>query len=340
MTPHLRCPCCGASASHYCPRCGHIWHANERVPTGYYAGLSGRNAVSDRYLERKFAGRIRDLAPRIRPGMRLLEIGCAEGMLGARIKKLQPVTYCGVEPSSDARIARLVLDAVALDSTECLSKGEEHGYDAVISFHVLEHIAQPAEELATWRRLLKPQGWIMLEVPDRSGHPDLDVDTNPEHLHAFSAASVTCLLLRTGFDVVSLSTGHFESPFYSNSLRIVARPRRSVEAQKQRLLARFRAELPSQFAVYGVGGDFRNYVQPILGELPVAAILDGDPRRLGEFVAGFAIEPYAHARHGDMLVLVASLRHEASIAADLEAAGHAPQNLRRLAEIYDKELPE
>ena len=48
------------------------------------------------------AERLRDLTPLLRNGLRILEIGCAEGELGKRIKAMANVEYVGVELSADA----------------------------------------------------------------------------------------------------------------------------------------------------------------------------------------------------------------------------------------------
>ena len=38
-------------------------------------------------------------------------------------------------------------------------------YDVVMAFHVLEHFADPLRALATWRRVLKPGGYLVVSVP-------------------------------------------------------------------------------------------------------------------------------------------------------------------------------
>jgi SAM-dependent methyltransferase len=42
-------------------------------------------------------------------------------------------------------------------------------YDFVLASHVLEHLANPLRALREWKRILKPQGSILLVVPHRSG---------------------------------------------------------------------------------------------------------------------------------------------------------------------------
>jgi hypothetical protein len=340
--PAIICPCCGGSAvesrqvpapHEACAACGHFWKnvADPASSGRYYAALEGRNAGSPELMERRLRDRMRTLSGLLRDRMRVIEIGCAEGALGARAKAHAQLDYTGIEPSRDAAAAGRVLDHV-LPGTPPRLDGE--AYDLLLAFHVLEHIADISAETARWRSLLKSDGLAVVEVPRGAGHPLLSWDANAEHLHQFTAGSLTALLQRSGLEAVALTSGHFESAVYSDSLRLVARPALPDAARRRALLERFRGRLPGRFAVYGLGGDFRNYVQPLLAELAVAALLDSDTRRHGERIAGLAVEPFDRARHARMTVLVASLRYREEIAALLSAQGVAPTAIVGLEEIY------
>jgi len=337
VSGHERCPCCATEASPAaaCPACGHRWHVSPCSPaTTRYASLCGRNALPTRYVERKLEERAAAIQPLIRPGLRILEIGCAEGLLGARLKQHTALDYWGVEPSLDAVTAQRVLDRVVRDSRDLLPCTDTGRFDLVLSFHVLEHIPDVADELRRWRSVIQPDGSMMVEVPYQAGHPDVGRDLNPEHVHHFTFASLSCLLERSGFELVTLGRGYFESPFYADSLRAIAHPAATVIEREKRLLARFKKNIPHPFAVLGLGGDFRNYVYPILGSLPVQALLDNDPGRTGESLAGRLIEPYDATRHRTLPILVASLRHEDDILTSLTAAGHPPEGIHLLSMIF------
>lgn len=341
------CPCCTtleAKSGDACPVCGYRGAVAEQAAgpedsaaytTAHYATLTGRNALPARYLEPKLADRIANLRPLLRVDMRILEVGCAEGQLGARLKAEARLHYTGIEPSRDADAAAGVLDAVYVDSSALLPCADESRFDAILAFHVLEHIPDPAAELARWARLVRPDGWLMIEVPHGGGHPDLARDLNAEHLHQFTTAALACLLQRCNFETMAASRGHFESPVYTDSLRVLARPTLTDVARRERLVARFRRQIPGLFAVYGLGGDFRCYVQPVLGQLPVQVLIDSDPQRAGQAVNGLKVETYSPARHRSLPILVCSLRHEESILAALQRAGHSAERIHLLADIYN-----
>jgi SAM-dependent methyltransferase len=316
-----------------CGNCGHLWKSAVDAASAerYYATLEGRNAGSPDLMERRLRDRMNTLSGLLRERMRVIEIGCAEGALGARVKAHTPLDYTGIEPSRDAAAAGRVLDHVLPRIPPGL---EGEPYDLVLAFHVLEHIADIAAETARWRSLLKTDGLAVVEVPRGAGHPLLSWDANAEHLHQFTAASLTALLQRSDLEAVALTSGHFESAVYCDSLRLVARAVQPEAARRHALVERFRARFPGRFAVYGLGGDFRNYVQPLLGELAVDALIDSDAKRHGERIAGLAVEPFDRTRHAGMPVLVASLRYRGEIAARLTAQGVPSTAIVGLEEIY------
>jgi SAM-dependent methyltransferase len=320
------CPAClgkqvsahGGLVSHYlCSLCGHCW-SGARLHQQYYAQLSGRNTTSDPDYDKKMMDRLNDLEPLLHDGMRVLEIGCAEGSLGRRIKDIAKVEYVGIELSEDALTARKFLDRVSRDSAAVL---HDEPYDLILSFHVLEHVSDIRAEVSHWHRLMKPSGTLVVEVPNEAGHPLLSWDANAEHLHQFKAASLSALLDHAGFAIKRLSTGHFESTVYSDSLRVLAAARTHAQARHIDLISRFLSTFPGPFVVYGIGGDFSNYVAPLLAELAVAALVDSDFARHGQRIASHTIQAFEYAKFTGLPVLVTSLRYKAEITAALKKQG-------------------
>lgn len=65
-------------------------------------------------------------------------------------------------------------DGAPLGRLHVIEGGELDGlpdgaWDVVLSSHVIEHFANPLAELAAWRRVLVPEGWILLVAPHRAG---------------------------------------------------------------------------------------------------------------------------------------------------------------------------
>ena len=335
------CPCCQTSTNTpehadwvTCPVCEHRWRPNSTTTEiGYYQSLVARNDTSTPWFKRKLAARTGTLQFFIDKGaQRILEIGCAEGLLGACLKSTQAICYDGIELSRDAAVAAAHLDNVFTIPASALNSPL---YDLIISFHVLEHIGDIAAEVHSWLRLLGSEGVILIEVPNRAGHPLLMHDANREHLHQFSLASVACLLQRCGLEVEQISGGHHESPVYPDSLRIIAHRNVTSLTRRQRLLANFNARLGGSFAIYGIGGDFENYILPLLQDLPVIALLDSAPEKQGREVAGHRIATYAACTHGGTPILISSIRFCADIRRHLRSMDIPEHLIVGLDEIYE-----
>ena len=329
------CPCCRTnstlndSAIFHCTTCFHAWSPSP-LPDDYYATCPDRN-VGVYKLERKYTDRITGISHLLRSGMRILEIGCADGEFGAKIKELIDVHYVGLEISPDASLAEKRLDQVHRMQACDL---ETAPFDLLLSFHVLEHLPHIQMEVTHWRRLLKTDGRLIVEVPNRAGHPLISQDQHPEHIHQFSPTSLTILLEKADFAPIHMSTGHFESIVYSDGLRIEAQGSLNPEQKIKQLLTRFTTHLSGQFVVFGVGGDFHNYVEFILPQLPVAALCDSNPKQWGTIIGNHKIVAYDPITLSGLPILIASTRHEDEIRYSLLAHGVPENSIISLIQIY------
>lgn len=69
---------------------------------------------------------------------------------------------------------------------------EDASYDFVLSSHNLEHIANPIKALQNWKRVLKPQGFLLLSLPDKTRTFDyLRPVTTLDHLREDYARDTT-----------------------------------------------------------------------------------------------------------------------------------------------------
>lgn len=56
---------------------------------------------------------------------------------------------------------------------------QDSSYEAVLASHCLEHIANPLRALAEWKRVLKPEGLLLLILPHKDGTFDWHRPTTP-----------------------------------------------------------------------------------------------------------------------------------------------------------------
>jgi SAM-dependent methyltransferase len=104
-----------------------------------------------------------------RPGMRILEVGCAAGAMGEALLAKGAVEVVGIDIFEPAlAIARKRLSAVHrvdLDQLPVLPYPEGH-FDLITFADVLEHLVDPPAVLRHLRRWLADDGQILLSIPN------------------------------------------------------------------------------------------------------------------------------------------------------------------------------
>jgi len=138
-------------------------------------------------------------------GERLLDIGAKWGGLGecARSSGLK-IDYIGLELSEGnvRKAAELGLDVRLADASELLPI-DDHQYDCVVCLELLEHLPAPIGLLGEVRRVLKPEGRVVLSVPNPYSwievYRELFRRPDPEgHINGFTTPVMENLLALAG----------------------------------------------------------------------------------------------------------------------------------------------
>ncbi|MFI5959991.1 class I SAM-dependent methyltransferase [Cryptosporangium sp. NPDC051539] len=131
----------------------------------------------------------------------ILELGCGQGAVGARLA--QYATYTGVEPdesswqTASSRISGTVLHG----DHHKVPEGAEYGL--VCAFEVLEHIADDRGTLAEWVQFIQPGGKLMVSVP-ADQHRFGPSDELVGHYRRYSADDLEALLTSVGCTDVAI----------------------------------------------------------------------------------------------------------------------------------------
>jgi SAM-dependent methyltransferase len=143
------------------------------------------------------------LAERLRPGLRVLDVGCGTGGvlagLGDRVRAV------GVDRSPEALgyCRRRGLATVAFADGDRLPFAAR-SFDAVLMLDVLEHFADETALLAGVRRVLRPDGVLLVSVPAYqwlwSGH-----DRILHHVRRYTAPRLRRALDAGGFTIERLT---------------------------------------------------------------------------------------------------------------------------------------
>jgi SAM-dependent methyltransferase len=186
-----------------CRRCGLGHTAPQPVDMGrYYAATyyGNRHGLTLRYCMRR---RLRLVAAAVPEGAgrRLLDIGCGDGsflLTATRAGWVVVGTELNPQPARRA----------GLDVREEISRVAGEGlFDCITMWHTLEHMRDIPSMLRHVERLLKPEGKVIIAVPDFGGLQarlfrkkwlHLDV---PRHLYHFDADSLFFALASCCFSV-------------------------------------------------------------------------------------------------------------------------------------------
>jgi SAM-dependent methyltransferase len=207
-----------------CPRCGHFVGVHDLDLASLYEG---------EYMDSTYAGeRLRETFERImrlppersdnlqrvdrierfwsdrRDGRRgtLLDVGSGLGVFPARMKE-RGWTCTVVDP--DPRSVRNAANVVAVNAVQAdfNTAGDLGRFDLVTFNKVLEHIGDPVATLARARSCQAEGGIVYVEVPDgeaaAADGPERE-EFFVEHVHVFSAASLSLLCADAGFALQAL----------------------------------------------------------------------------------------------------------------------------------------
>jgi 2-polyprenyl-3-methyl-5-hydroxy-6-metoxy-1,4-benzoquinol methylase len=189
-------------------------------PAEYYGTPNAKfEPIVERVVRLGARSRVKSLVRGLPKGSRVLDVGCGRGVMVRALLDLGYETH-GVEISEAAAAAVDTRAEVRIAGDLSEANYESQSFDAVVLWHVLEHLRNPEETLAEIRRILRPGGRLILAVPNFASwqsrwsqndwfHLDL-----PRHLYHFSPSTLTQLVNRMGFQC--RSTKHFallQNPF-------------------------------------------------------------------------------------------------------------------------------
>jgi SAM-dependent methyltransferase len=189
-------------------------------PAEYYGSPNAKfEPLVEKVVRTGARNRVKSLTQGLQAGSRVLDIGCGRGVMiralldlgfEAHGVEISEAAAAAVDDRADVRIAADLADA----------NHESNSFDAVIMWHVLEHLRDPAETLSAIQRILRPGGRLILAVPNFASwqskwsqndwfHLDL-----PRHLFHFSPTNLSRLIERFGFQCQAVK--HFallQNPF-------------------------------------------------------------------------------------------------------------------------------
>ena len=147
----------------------------------------------------------------------LLDIGAGTGDFLATAKK-GDWKITGIEPNEKAKAISISKGVSFADNLESI---ESHSFDVITMWHVLEHVPNLENQIIELKRLLKPNGTIIIAVPNYKSFDAkyygafwaaYDV---PRHLWHFSKISIEKLFARENMKLIKILPMIFDSFYVS-----------------------------------------------------------------------------------------------------------------------------
>jgi SAM-dependent methyltransferase len=259
-----RCNHCGTESQRHlftlkrydlvaCTGCGLTYIANPpgaeelaaiySASASYHADLQQPGSAVWNRMDGLAAGHLAFLKAVPVPRGRLLDVGCSTGQFLAKARGAG-WDACGIEYSAgSADFARRHFDLPVEQGSIHDTALADGSLDLVTMFDVIEHVPDPAADLARAWRLLRPGGWYVASTPNIDGlFPQasynlarrLDYWPHPEppyHLYQFSVRTLSAMLVQAGFTVGPVQHGAIDVAYTFGTAATLARmPKRLVYA--------------------------------------------------------------------------------------------------------------
>jgi 2-polyprenyl-3-methyl-5-hydroxy-6-metoxy-1,4-benzoquinol methylase len=147
----------------------------------------------------------------------LLDIGSGTGDFLVVAKK-RGWNITGIEPSEKAKAIAVSKGVTFVDSLNAIA---DASYDVVTMWHVLEHVPDVEKQISELKRILKPDGVIVIAVPNFKSYDAkhygefwaaYDV---PRHLWHFSKTAIEKLFSHRGMSLIKVLPMKFDSFYVS-----------------------------------------------------------------------------------------------------------------------------
>lgn len=153
---------------------------------------------------------------------RILDYGCGTGDFVGNFSSDTWERF-GMEPDDKTRAYAAKKHNIRIGNTDTLSSFEPEFFDVITLWHVLEHIPDLQEKIRHFSSLLKPDGIIVIAVPNSDSHDAKYYEKYwaaydvPRHLHHFNKSTFQMLSEKCGFGIVGIKPMVFDS-FYVSML--------------------------------------------------------------------------------------------------------------------------
>ncbi|GAA4942029.1 class I SAM-dependent methyltransferase [Algibacter agarivorans] len=150
----------------------------------------------------------------------ILDVGCGTGDF-LQTAQQNSWIVSGIEPNDQAREIANKKTNNSIFETEQLSKFKSNSFDVITLWHVLEHLPNLEDHIHIFKKLLKPNGTLIIAVPNYKSYDAkyykqfwaaYDV---PRHLWHFNQDSISKLVSKQSMEVIKVKPMLFDAYYVS-----------------------------------------------------------------------------------------------------------------------------
>lgn len=291
-----------------CSYCGLVQILNPIDPAEFYTNYANSSSVKREPHLEKLIEKLESLLPK---NAKIIDVGCNDGKFLSRLRESGFNDLHGLEPTKNmserAINAGFGVFNSYLDSAKSREIVAETGlFDCVTLRQVLEHIENLSDFGVALRNLLRPNGLLVIEVPDAQSHFDLpDFALWEEHINDFSLGSLKHFLRQHGLEVIDSYKTQFSGVCLTVLSRLVDTRSVDVEPVSQivdsfrkwaKCFDPFRSQVQAELqyfasrdlpiALYGVGSRSSFFLNVTRSMGNISFAIDDDPAKQGKYLPG------------------------------------------------------
>jgi SAM-dependent methyltransferase len=291
-----------------CSNCGLVQILNPIDPAEFYTNYANSSSVKREPHLEKLIEKLESLLPK---NAKIIDVGCNDGKFLSRLRESGFNNLHGLEPTKN--MSEIAVDAgftvfnSYLDSSKSKEIVAKTGqFDCVTLRQVLEHIENLSDFGLALRNLLKPNGLLVIEVPDAQSHFDLpDYALWEEHINDFTIGSLKHFLQTHGLQVIESYKTQFSGVCLTVLSRLVDAPSNEIEPANRTVdsfrkwansFDPFRKQIQADLqefvsqdlpiALYGVGSRSSFFLNVTNSMEMISFAIDDDLAKQGKYLPG------------------------------------------------------
>lgn len=294
-----------------CTFCGLVQILNPIDPSEFYTNYANASSLKREPHLEKLISSLESKLPR---DAKIIDVGCNDGKFLSRLRESGFEDLYGLEPTKNMSTLAVNAGFRVYNSYLSMKKSDEiiastGKFDCVVLRQVLEHIENLSDFGSALRNLLKPNGLLVVEVPDSEAwYKNRDYSLWEEHISYFDERSLQFFLRLHNFKIFDIYRSIFAGVTLTVFAKATANNDFTIESTDYTIelfrdwankFSKFKLNIGTEVqsfiesqldvVVYGIGARSSCFLNFTDINQMVSFAIDDDPAKQGKFLPGTSI---------------------------------------------------